>query len=47
MMSPSPFMARLQYELPQVQSLVLPEPQRANQMMGGLLTRLIVDRTKK
>ncbi|MEL0015886.1 MAG: hypothetical protein VW715_11775, partial [Rhodospirillales bacterium] len=42
----TPYMARLNYQPPQVQSLVLPQPQSANQMMGGLLTKMIVDRNK-
>lgn len=41
----TPFMAGLNYQLPEIQPLIL--PQRANDMMGGLLTKLIVDRTKK
>jgi len=44
----SPFMAGINYQLPEIQPLVLPksQPQSANQMMGGLLTRMIVDRNK-
>jgi hypothetical protein len=38
-------MAGLNYQLPEIQPLIL--PQRANDMMGGLLTKLIVDRTKR
>jgi len=40
----SPFMAGINYQLPEIQPLVL--PQTANDMMGGLLTKLIMDRKK-
>jgi len=41
----SPFYARLNYQLPEVPSLI--KPQTANDMMGGFLTRMIADRVKR
>ena len=47
-MMASPFMAGLNYQLPEIQPLVLPQapsqPRRANDLMGGLLTKMIMDR---
>jgi hypothetical protein len=47
-MMASPFMTGLNYQLPEIQPLVLPQapsqPRRANDLMGGLLTKMIMDR---